>query len=905
MLSWLRAVVSRIQGSVHRPKVERELTEELQTHAEMLTEENIQRGMSAEEAQRQAALTLGNRSHIHEDYRHQAGLPFLEVLAQDLRYALRMLRKAPGFTAIAIITLALGIGANAAIFSVVNGVLLQPLPYEDPSRLVFVFSHAPERGLPDSVTSPPDFRTLRARNRTLVNLSAFYTASFSLAARQQPERLRGEIVSSEYFTTLGVKPMIGRAFLPQEEKWGEHHVVVVSEGFWRSHLNADPNINGKTLNLNDETYSVIGVMPASFYTRTPAVLWLPMAWKPKDNADSHNNYFLSMVGRLRPGISQPQARADLDAIMLSIAQQFPENKGIGADVQSLGETWVGDVRLALIILLGAVGFVLLIACVNVANLALARSTGRQKEIAIRAALGAGRKRLFQQFLTESVLLSLIGGACGLGLAYFSLQLLPLARNILPRMQQIQLDGWVLLFTFLISVLTGVFFGLLPALQNARVKGLNDTLKEGGRTSDSSSKSGLRKALVVTEVALALVLLVCSALALKSFSRLLHVDRGFNADHVLSFVVPLPDSYDPDQDPTRIGAPPRVVAFFQEFLTRIEQLPHVQAAGAVSGLPLQGETWGKYFVPLDRPLPTATDQIADVQFRAVAGHYFKAMGIPLIKGRLLDEHDQANSPYAVLINQTLARRFWPGQDPIGKTVLLTPPENLIPKDQIPPGFHVQHFSVVGVVADAHYGNLSSAPLPTVYASVQQHDYSLGPFITVRADGDPKALVDSIRSQLAQFDKSLPMASIATMDEVVSQSAAQPRLGTILLGSFGLLALVLAAIGIYGVMSYAVTQRSSEIGIRMALGASRSAVLGMVIFQGLRLAAVGLGIGLALGLTLAFALKRVLANLLFGVSATDPAIFLAIIGLLALVALLACFVPARRATKVDPMVALRYE
>jgi len=905
MLSWLRAVVSRIQGSVHRPKVERELTEELQTHAEMLTEENIQRGMSAEEAQRQAALTLGNRSHIHEDYRHQAGLPFLEVLAQDLRYALRMLRKAPGFTAIAIITLALGIGANAAIFSVVNGVLLQPLPYEDPSRLVFVFSHAPERGLPDSVTSPPDFRTLRARNRTLVNLSAFYTASFSLAARQQPERLRGEIVSSEYFTTLGVKPMIGRAFLPQEEKWGEHHVVVVSEGFWRSHLNADPNINGKTLNLNDETYSVIGVMPASFYTRTPAVLWLPMAWKPKDNADSHNNYFLSMVGRLRPGISQPQARADLDAIMLSIAQQFPENKGMGAGVKYLVEIWGGDVRLALIILLRAVGCVLLIACVNVANLALARSTGRQKEIAIRAALGAGRKRLFQQFLTESVLLSLIGGACGLGLAYFSLQLLPLARNILPRMQQIQLDGWVLLFTFLISVLTGVFFGLLPALQNARVKGLNDTLKEGGRTSDSSSKSGLRKALVVTEVALALVLLVCSALALKSFSRLLHVDRGFNADHVLSFVVPLPDSYDPDQDPTRIGAPPRVVAFFQEFLTRIEQLPHVQAAGAVSGLPLQGETWGKYFVPLDRPLPTATDQIADVQFRAVAGHYFKAMGIPLIKGRLLDEHDQANSPYAVLINQTLARRFWPGQDPIGKTVLLTPPENLIPKDQIPPGFHVQHFSVVGVVADAHYGNLSSAPLPTVYASVQQHDYSLGPFITVRADGDPKALVDSIRSQLAQFDKSLPMASIATMDEVVSQSAAQPRLGTILLGSFGLLALVLAAIGIYGVMSYAVTQRSSEIGIRMALGASRSAVLGMVIFQGLRLAAVGLGIGLALGLTLAFALKRVLANLLFGVSATDPAIFLAIIGLLALVALLACFVPARRATKVDPMVALRYE
>ncbi|HEY7405467.1 MAG TPA: ABC transporter permease [Candidatus Angelobacter sp.] len=905
MLAWLRSFASRLRGSFHPPKSDRELREELRAHADMLAEENIRRGVPAEEARRQASLALGSRSRIQEEYRDQAGLPFLEVLMQDLRYAVRVLRKSPAFAVVAIITLSLGIGANAAIFSVVNGVLLRPLPYEDPSRLVYVFSHAPERGLPDSVTSPPDFRTLRERNRTLVNLSALYTASFNLATGQQPERLRGEIVSSEYFTTLGVKPMIGRAFLPQEEKWGEHRVVVLSEGFWRSHLNGDQNINGKTLNLNGESYNVVGVMPASFYTPTPAVFWLPMAWKPKDNADSHNNYFLTMVGRLKPGTSQPQARADLDAIMLSIAQQFPENKGIGADVQSMSEIWVGDVRLALMVLLGAVGFVLLIACVNVANLALARSTSRQKEIAIRAALGAGRKRLFQQFLTESVLLSLIGGACGLGLAYISLQLLPLARNILPRMQQIQLDGWVLLFTFLISVLTGVFFGLLPAVQNAHVQGLNDTLKEGGRTSDSSSKSGLRKGLVVTEVALALVLLVCAGLALKSFSHLLHADRGFNADHVLSFVVPLPDVYDPDQGPGRIGAPPRVVAFFQEFLTRIEQLPRVKAAGAVSSLPLQGETWGKYFVPLDRPLPTSTNQIADIQYRAVAGHYFSAMGIPLLKGRFLNEHDLPNSPYSVVVNETLARRFWPGQDPIGKIVLLNPPENLIPKDQFPPGFHVQHFSVVGVVADVHYGSLNGAPLPTVYASVQQHDYSMGPFITVRADGDPKTLVDTIRSQLAQFDNSLPMARILTMDEVVSESAAQPRLEAILLGSFGLLALVLAAIGIYGVMSYTVTQRSGEIGIRMALGASRPAVLGMVISQGLRLAAVGLGIGLALGLILAFALKRVLANLLFGVSATDPATFAAIIALLALVALLACFIPARRATKVDPMVALRYE
>lgn len=904
-MAWFRVLSERVKGSLHPSKVAGELGEELRAHLELLTEENIRRGMSAEEARRQAMLTLGNASNIQENYRQQAGLPFLEVALQDLRYGMRMLRRSPGFAAIAIITLALGIGANTAIFSVVNGVLLRPLPYEDPGRLMYVFNAAPSRGLDAFGASPPDFRTLRERNQTFTSLSALYTISFNLTGTAQPERLRGDVVSADYFTTLGVKPVLGRGFLPGEEKWGAHHVVVVSAEFWRGHLNADPDIAQKILNLNGEPYTVIGVMADGFYTASPVQLWVPMAWKPKDNYDSHNNYFLNLVGRLKPGITEQQARADLNSIMLNIAQQFPENKGIGADLRPLREAWVGDVRLALVILLGAVGFVLLIACVNLANLMLARSAGRQKEMAVRSALGAGRGRLVRQLMTESLLLSSAGGALGLGVAYFCLTLLPLAKNLLPRMQQIKLDSWVLLFTFTASILTGILFGLMPALQNSRVTRLNDSLKEGGRTSESGASGRVRAGLVITEVALALVLLTASGLAIKSFARLRHVDTGFDPSHVLSFGVTLPQTYDPAPDPRRIGAPPRVVAFFQEVLPRIEQLPGVKAAGAVSNLPLRGENWTKFFVPLDRPLPTATDQISTAQYRAVAGHYFSAMGIRLLKGRLLDEHDQSNSAFSVVVNETLARRFWPGQDPIGKSVLLTPPESLIPAEEIPPGFHVQHFSVVGVVADVRYGSLDQPPEPAVYASVLQHDYSLSPSITVRAEGDPKNLVNSIRSELAGFDKTLPMAGIATMEEVMSQSVAQPRLEAVLLGLFGALAMVLAAVGIYGVMSYTVTQRTTEIGIRMALGASRPAVLKMVISQGLRLATIGLGIGLGLGVVLAFAVKRVMAKLLFGVSSTDPSTFAGIVVLLALVAFLACFIPARRATKVDPMVALRYE
>jgi predicted permease len=899
----LRALLVRLASLLGKRRRDAELTEELETHVAMHVDDNVRSGMDPIEARREALMKLGGVTQSRELYRQQARLPVLERLLQDLRYGARMLRKNPGFAVVAIVTLALGIGANTAIFSVVNGVLLRPLPYKDPARLMVVYSSF--NGVPaGGATSPPDFRTLREQNHSFESLSAYYGETSNLTGVGRPERIRGRIVSAEYFSTLGVQPMLGRGFLPGEEKWGSHRVVIVSYGFWRSHLNADPDIANKTFDLDGERYNVVGVMPASFFDGNPDIaMWMPMAWKQGDNSDSHNNYFLSMWGRLKAGVTQQQAYADLNAIMLSIAQQFPENKGIGADLKPLHEAWVGDTRPALLVLLTAVGLVLLIACVNLANLLLARAVGRQKEIAIRSAMGAGRGRLLRQFVTESILLALLGGALGLALAYLSLGLLPLAKDVLPLMAQIHLDGRVLLFTVGLCLLTGLLFGLMPAVQSSRSQRLQDALKEGGRTSqEGAGRNRLRAGLVITEVALAMVLLIGSGLAIRSFQRLLGVDPGFSPDHVLSFSISLPGSYDPEPDNlARIGAPARLIALEEQLLNKIEQIPGVEAAGATSSLPLRGENWGKLFTPLDRPLPTSIDTVEHVQYRPVTGHYFRSLGIRLLKGRLLDEHDQANSPYSVVVNEALVRKYWPGQDPIGKEVLLAPPENLLPPNLLPAGLHLQKFSIVGVVADAHYGGLDANAVPVVYASIRQHDFSMHPAFVVRSNGDPNALISSIRSELAQLDKGLPIADVSTMEQIMSESVAQPRLQAVLLGLFGALAIALAVVGIYGVMSYAVSERTSEIGIRMALGATPGNILKMVGTQGLMFTIIGLAVGLGLALSL----TRLMSKILFGVSPTDPLTFGVIAVLLAAVALLACWVPARRATKVDPLVALRYE
>ena len=823
----------------------------------------------------------------------------METLLHDLRYSLRTLRKNPGFTAVAVITLALGIGINSAMFSLVNGVLLQPLPYKDPGRLVVVNTIAREKGQTWS-TSPVDFRVLRESNHTFENLSAAYALSLNLTGSEQPQLIRANAVSYEYFATLGVTPILGRTFMADEEQWGHHLELILSEDFWRTHLGADPNVCGKTLRLNEEQYNIVGVMPRSLRLLNSTQVWIPMAWAPNDSLNNRNNHFVNLIGRLRTGVAQQQAAADLNSTMHSIAQRFPENKGLEASLQFLHESLVGNVRLGLLVLLSAVGFVLLIACVNIANLLLARAAGRRKEIAVRLSLGATKARLLRQFLTESLLLSLAGACLGLALAYYYLRLLPLAHNALPNSQQIRLDGWVLAFTFAISILTGVLFGIVPALQNSRIW-LGATLKEGGRNSETTGKSSVRVALVVGEVAVSLVLLIGAGLTITSFARLLHVDPGFDPDHVLTFAVNLPQSYSAGSDPLVPGAPPRVALFFQELLKRLEELPGVKSAGAVSSLPLRGEVWGKRFVPMDRALPTSIDKIDNVQFRAVGGHYFNSMGIRLMKGRLFDEHDMQNGSPVVVINEALARKYWPGTEPLGKIIMLAPPENLIPRSSIPPGYHIPRLTVVGVVTDVHYGGLDKKAAPIVYGSFLQTDWSSAMVLTLRSEGDPLALVSAARNQLRQLDKNLPMVSVATMNDIMSNSVAQPRLQSVLLGLFGALAVTLAAVGIYGVMSFAVTQRTGEIGIRMALGADRFDVLKMIIKEGLRM----VGIGVSIGLALALALTRVLARLLFGVSPTDPLIFASIVALLTLIALFACYIPARRATKVDPIVALRYE
>ena len=820
---------------------------------------------------------------------------------QDIRYGTRTLLRQPGFAFVAVLTLALGIGANTAIFSVVNAVLLRPLPYSHPDRLALINTTNLARGMTDIGTSLPDFRAWQSRNQSFDKIAAFSSDSFNISGTTEPERVPGVQASVDLFTVLGVMPARGRVFTAEEETFGRHHVVILSENLWQRRFGRDPGIIGQTIMLNGEPYTIIGVMPRSFQFPDPTVtLWTPLAIADGSENSTRGNYWLSVVGRLKPEVSPAQAQAELDGIFRQLEQEGTIFIGFGTQVLPLHEATVGGVKTALSVLLAAVVLVLLIACANVANLLLARAAARQREIAVRTALGAGRGRLIRQLLTESLLLGLGGGALGLFLAIWGVDVLIRLGPNLPRLGEVTIDRTVLFFTFALAILTSVVFGLVPALQSSKTD-LNETLKESGRGSIGSKSRFLGSSLVIAEVALSFVLLIGAGLLINSLLRLQRVNPGFRTDHVLTLRVSLPEAkYSKNR-------PELTTGFFHQLIDRVKALPGVESASMTSAMPLTNSGGVKLFTIEDWPAPKSLDEVPNVQYRQVSPDYFTTLSIPVVEGRGFSEHDTPLTLPVAIVNETMARRFFADSDPIGKKLYLGPPEELVPAGILPPGFRFLHFTIVGVVGDVRHDGLSQPLVAEIYTLHEQElaakfAYPLATMsLAVRTRTEPTSLVGAIRREVLGLDPEQPIDAVATMDELLSTSLSQARFSTLLLAIFAGVALVLAAVGIYGVMAYTVAQRTHEIGIRMALGAQASNVLALVIRQGLLLALVGtiIGLGGALGLT------RVMTSLLYEVSPTDPLTFATDAVILIGVSLLACFIPARRAMKVDPLVALRYE
>lgn len=815
----------------------------------------------------------------------------MHKLLQDLRYAVRMLVKKPGFTLIAVTTLALGIGANTAIFSVVNATLLRPLSFKDAERVVMIWGFLPQMAqttdkLPSSAGN---FISLQDHNQTLEHLAAFRSWSWQLTGGGEPELLRGARVSSEFFPAVGATPILGRSFTREEDMPNRAPVAIISYGLWQRHFGADQNVIGKTFTLTGQTVMVVGVMPRGFQFPGGANMisglqfalqndvWIPLALTDEENS-RQGNLNLALIGRLKPGVSRNQAESELRAL----EKELPLGKvGYTVNLVPLHQQMVGKIRKLLLVLLATVAFVLLIACANIANLLLARATSRQKEIAIRAALGAGRLRLIRQLLTESLLLSLVGGALGFLLALWGSSLLvSLMPEDVPRIHEVSIDGRMLAFTLLVSFVTGVVFGLAPALRASRLD-LNESLKEGSRgTTVGFRENRLRGLMVVSEVAMALVLLVSAALLIKSFARLLEVNPGFNPANVLTMDVQLPNL-----PPARYAKEEEQTAFFQQLMDRIKALPGVDGAGAVVTLPLTGAFESTDVIIAGAPkLPSG--QLPEADYTTVTTDFFQTLQIPLLKGRQFTAQDAKDTTGVIIINDILARNSWPNEDPIGKRLTV--------------GFEKSPREVVGVVGSIRQTTLDEAVRPAMY---MPHLQSSNPGMTVivRTRGEPLALVAAVREQVRALDKEVPVTHVRSMEEVFATAVAQPRFSMLVVSVFAVLALVLAAVGIYGVMAYSVSRRAHEIGVRMALGARSGQVLTLVLKEGMTLTLAGI----ALGVFGAFALTRLIATLLFAVSTKDPITFVGVSTLLAAVAFVACYIPARRATKVDPLVALRYE
>jgi putative ABC transport system permease protein len=814
----------------------------------------------------------------------------MDTLIQDIRYGIRMLLKSPSISIVATIALALGIGANTAIFSVVNAVLLKPLPFPNSESLMAVFESDTTRGQLRGSYSFPNYFDLRDQNQSFENLACYHSSDFILTDSGEPARVQGSVVTANLFPLLGATPILGRSFVADEDKpTGNGRVVILSQEFFERRFNSNPALLNQAITLDGTKYTVVGVMPRSFQfpiQNDPVELWTTVAVDAAGESPvtaQRGAHFLNLVGRLKQGVTQDQAQADANTIAARLEQQYPDtNTHKGIALESALRAIVGDIRPALLILLAAVACVLLIACANVANLLLARATSRHKEMAIRSALGANRIRVIRQLLTESVLLSLLGGAVGLLLAvWWSDLLVALGKEDIPRAIQVGLDWRVLAFTAGVSLLTGLVFGMVPAFQASRTE-LTESLKEGGRSGGGGARRNwMRSALVVSELAVAVILLVGAGLLIQSLWRLQKVDSGLQPDHVLTFTVSISDVKYPSEQQSQ---------FFQQLRTKLESLPGVEGASGVLPLPLSGDRFSISFEIDGRPVAKKDQPSADF-FVADAG-YFKAMGIPIVKGRDFNQFDQHKSAQVVIVTEAFARQFFPGEDAVGKRIK--------PGMSTFDGEKSQMREIIGVVGDIRNRSLSVESKPAYYVPETQVPFNQLSMV-VRTTGDPHVLINAVGKEVLALDKDVPVYSVKTMNEYLASSVAAPRFNTTLLSIFAGVALVLTIVGLYGVMSYSVAQRTNEIGIRLALGAQRRDVIALVVKQGLLLVLFGL----LIGLPSAFALMRLISGLLFGVTNKDPMTFVSAAVVLSVVGLLACYIPALRATRVDPMEALRCE
>ena len=881
-------MIGRLKRRLHtlwrKREMEQDLTEELRYHLERQIEQNLKAGLSPEEARRAALKDFGGVEQTKERCREARGVKLVEDLWQDLRYGLRVLVRSPAFTVLAVLTLALGIGATTTIFTVAYAVLLKPLPYKNADRVVYIWARNIRQSVNQGYLTYSDVVDYRERAQSFESLAAYTTVVTNLTGAGEPERIEGFSVSTDFFRVLGASPLLGRTFTAEDDL-ADDDVVILSYGLWRRKFGGDPSVIGQTIKLDmfwGNSFKVVGVMPPDFQFPERSELWIHASFTdPPTHADTH---IFRAIGLLKPGVALAQAQAELDGHAQGLAEEYPQsNAGWNLNLVSLSDYIFGKTRVALYVLLGAVGFVLLIACTNIANLQLVRALHRRREIAVRTAVGASPARIIRQLLTESLLLSLCGGVVGLLLAFWGIRLLhAFGPQSIPRLSDVGINTGTLLFAAFVSLATGVLFGIAPALYVSKAD-LNELLKEGGRSATTSpAGKRARNLLVVSQMALALMLLVGAGLLMKSFIRLREVSLGFAPENILTLSISLTRADYPQADPRR-------TLFFKEAIARVAALRGVTSVGAISHLPLGGRGVNMKFATAG---DVSANAEASADLRVISPDYFSALRIPVPRGRPFNDLDTDKTPPVIIINESFARLFFPGLDPVGRRLTINglgPPS---------PSFRGE---IVGVAGDVRHRGLEEDARPEMYISYLQNTVWPVMNLVVQTDGDPDVLVPAVRREIEAIDKGQPVFNVKTMEELLADSVAQRRFNMLLLASFALLALSLAVIGIYGVMSYMVSLRTHEIGVRMALGAQGSDVLKLVVGQGALLIIAGTIIGLAGAL----ALTPVMQSLLYGVSPTDPSTFAIVILVLAFTSLFACYIPARRATKVDPLNALRHD